>query len=101
MLDARAGKASGESSDDSPGRVRQYRGLDQRCPIRMWSGRDVSPIPPSRQVTGVSIYLKKGGWAFIFELAGREKSWFGLGYEPQPRQIEATEEEEETAGVSL
>lgn len=67
-------------------------------PVEMF----LSPTPPGRQITGVSIYLKKGGWAFIFELTAREQSWFGLGNEPQPRQILAAEdEEEETAGVPL
>lgn len=67
-------------------------------PVEMF----LSPTPPGRQVTGVSIYLKKGGWAFIFELTARERSWFGLGNEPQPRQIVAAEDqEEETAGVPL
>ena len=60
----------------------------------------LSPTPPPRQVTGVSIYLKKGPWAFIFELSERENTWFGLGNELMPRQIgTASEDEEETAGV--
>lgn len=66
-------------------------------PVEMF----LSPTPPGRQVTGISIYLKKGGWAFIFALTAREQSWFGLGNELTPRQIEAAEEEEETVGVAL
>lgn len=66
-------------------------------PVEMF----LSPTPPGRQVTGVSIHLKKGAWAFIFELTAREQSWFGLGNELTPRQLEAAEEEEETVGVAL
>jgi hypothetical protein len=58
----------------------------------------LSPTPPPRQVTGVSIYLKKGPWAFIFELSERENTWFGLGNELMPRQIGTGIEDEETAG---
>src|SRR5215469_6995314 len=54
-------------------------------PVEMF----LSPTPPSRQITGVSIFLKKGAWAFLFELTGSERSWFGLGNQLEPRQIEA------------
>jgi hypothetical protein len=42
--------------------------------------------------------LKKGPWAFIFELSERENTWFGLGNELMPRQIGTGIEDEETAG---
>ena len=61
----------------------------------------LSPTPPPKQVTGLSIYLKKGPWAFLFELTEREHSWFGLGNETARigREIEAGDEEEEMAGA--
>lgn len=61
----------------------------------------LSPTPPSRQVTGVSIYLKKGGWAFIFELAGSGLSSFGLDNDDQIHQLETGEEEKDAAGVEV
>ena len=62
----------------------------------------LSPTPPPKKVTGVSIYLKKGGWAFVFELSERERSWFGLENELKPYALEARdEEEEETAGAMV
>lgn len=62
----------------------------------------LSPTPPPPQVTGVSIYLKKGPWAFIFELTERENTWFGIGNESAPLRLRTDaedQEEEETAGV--
>jgi hypothetical protein len=60
----------------------------------------LSPTPPPKQVTGVSIHLKKGGWAFVFELSERERSLFGLDNELKPIALESgDEEEEETAGA--
>lgn len=58
----------------------------------------LSPTPPPKQATGVSIHLKRGGWAFVFELSERERSWFGLDNELRPIALEAGDtEEEETA----
>jgi hypothetical protein len=60
----------------------------------------LTPTPPGKQVTGLSIYLKKGAWVFLFELNEKEHSWFGLDAEGA-RNFLLTEDEEddEMAGV--
>jgi hypothetical protein len=59
----------------------------------------LSPTPPPKQVTGLSIHLKKGPWVFLFEATEREHSWFSLENETVRfgREIEAGDGEEEMA----